>query len=338
MTRQQTQTVQDNHQEPADSLASLNKAASDPLRLDVLRVLKCSSFGVMELCHILDTKQSALSHHLKILLQTELVATRREGNSIFYRRQVRSTHDPLYHLQQSLFGAIDELPLPATTEARIANIEKERSSSSAKFFTEHAADFKQQQELIATYSLYGDGVKELLLNSPLSDFETAIEVGPGNGEFLAELSPLFNRVIALDNSPEMLEHCKQYCSQHNLQNVEFLLTDTRSEPADKADCVVINMVLHHVASPAAIFHDLEQMLSDHGVIVLTELCSHNQDWTRDACGDVWLGFEPDDILQWAQDADLVPLQSVYQALRNGFQIQLHAFCKQHGSLSLKPFE
>ena len=67
-------------------LAALCKASSDPLRLQVLRVLREDSFGVGELCAIFGIRQPALSHHLKVLANAGLVATRREGNSIFYRR------------------------------------------------------------------------------------------------------------------------------------------------------------------------------------------------------------------------------------------------------------
>ena len=69
-----------------DELAALCKAGGDPLRLNVLRALANDSFGVLELAHIFDTGQSGMSHHLKVLSQARLVATRREGNAIFYRR------------------------------------------------------------------------------------------------------------------------------------------------------------------------------------------------------------------------------------------------------------
>ena len=70
----------------ASDLAALCKASADSLRLQVLRVLREDSFGVSELCSIFDIRQPALSHHLKVLANAGLVATRREGNSIFYRR------------------------------------------------------------------------------------------------------------------------------------------------------------------------------------------------------------------------------------------------------------
>ena len=48
-------------------LAALNKAAGDPLRLEILRLLKTESLGVLELTSIFKTKQSGMSHHLKVL-------------------------------------------------------------------------------------------------------------------------------------------------------------------------------------------------------------------------------------------------------------------------------
>jgi DNA-binding transcriptional ArsR family regulator len=68
-----------------EDLTLVQKALADSLRLQILRLLKNESFGVLELCRILDIRQSALSHHLKVLFTACLVSTRREGNSIFYQ-------------------------------------------------------------------------------------------------------------------------------------------------------------------------------------------------------------------------------------------------------------
>jgi hypothetical protein len=84
-------------------------------------------------------------------------------------------------------------------------------------------------------------------------------------------------------------------------------------------------VLHHTPSPADIFQDLANCLSAGGVLLVTDLCHHDQDWARDNCGDLWLGFEPQDLLTWAQRAGLEEIASVYLAQRNGFQIQVRLF-------------
>ena len=96
----------------ATELASFCKACADPLRLQVLRVLREDSFGVSELCSIFDIRQPALSHHLKVLAGASLVATRREGNSIFYRRAQLGQQPELDNLQSAIFQAADQIELP----------------------------------------------------------------------------------------------------------------------------------------------------------------------------------------------------------------------------------
>ena len=54
------------------ALAIVFKAAGDELRLQILRVMAQDSYGVSELCDIFGIKQSALSHHLRILLEASL--------------------------------------------------------------------------------------------------------------------------------------------------------------------------------------------------------------------------------------------------------------------------
>lgn len=73
-----------------EQLAALGKAYGDVLRLEILRVLSTDSFGVLELSSLFDMRQPAMSHHLKVLSQAGLVSTRKEGNTIFYRRALPS--------------------------------------------------------------------------------------------------------------------------------------------------------------------------------------------------------------------------------------------------------
>ena len=117
--------------------------------------------------------------------------------------------------------------------------------------------------------------------------------------------------------------------QHNLRLVEFIHGDTHvlAEKKVLADCIVVNMVLHHTPSPADIFQDLSKSLAPGGALLICDLCRHEQAWAREACGDLWQGFEPQDFSRWAEAAGLIEGQSVYFALRNGFQIQLRQFFK-----------
>lgn len=313
--------------EPADELATLCKAGGDPLRLTILRALANDSFGVLELAQIFAMGQSGMSHHLKVLSQAGLVATRREGNAIFYRRALAQGEQRGGILHTAMLDEVDALQLPDDVQARIAEVHQQRAAASQDFFARSAASFQAQQDLIAGLPQYRDSVLALLDALGFSDSATALEIGPGDGGFLPDLARRFQQVTALDNSPAMLELARARCEDEGLGNVALQLADALQDDYPAADCVVLNMVLHHFAAPAEALKHLARRVRPGGSLVITELCSHNQSWARQACGDLWLGFEQDDLARWAGAAGLGSGESQYVGLRNGFQIQVRHFAK-----------
>lgn len=308
------------------AITALCKAAGDPLRMQILKVLQQNAYGVLELCQVFDIRQSAMSHHLKILATAGLVATRREGTTIFYRRNPRNTDVELQGLQQVLFSTIDDARLDADLEDHLTQINNERASASVEFFNRNVTRFEENQDLIASWADYGDSV-EGFLDSSLAACGTAIEVGPGYGQFLGKLSSRFDQVVALDNAREMLDQCESRATQQGLTNIEFILGDTSVAQAKglKADCLLLNMVLHHNPTPADIIIDCANLLNKEGVLLVTDLCAHDQEWVRNSCGDLWLGFEPEELTRWAKMAGLTEGNSLYLTQRNGFRIQLRQF-------------
>ena len=309
------------------ALTNLCKASADTLRLSVLRVLRKDSFGVSELCSIFDIRQPALSHHLKVLANAGLITARREANSIYYRRSQLGQNADLEALQNSIFDAVDEIDLPVDIQDRLAAMHRQREENSSNFFRLNAHKFHQQQDLIASYTQYADVVADVLADAHLERRGTVLEVGPGDGSFLLELAQIFERVVAQDNAPAMLEQARGKTSAARLENIEFILDDTRSKQMQslQADCAVINMVLHHTPAPGEVLHDVASCLAPTGVVLVTELCKHDQGWARENCGDLWLGFDPQELTHWAQDAGLTDIASVYLAQRNGFQVQVRLF-------------
>lgn len=312
-------------------VARFCKAAGDPFRIDILKALAMNSYGVLELSQAFETQQSGMSHHLKILARAGLVAFRREGNSIFYRRAPALPDDALASLKRELFASIDATPMDDKLVQRLYEIYLSRAQISQRFFVENADKFRKQQDLIASYPVYAEQVIEILDQTPVPAFGKVLEVGPGEGQFLSVLSSRFKQVVALDNAAKMLAKSVKYAEEQNLKNIEFICDDTSyvAHLVNHFDCVVINMVLHHSPSPSQIFQDASTTLKSGGALLVTDLCHHDQHWAESACGDLWMGFEPEDITRWAADADLCDGQSTYFALRNGFQIQIRQFFKHH---------
>ena len=308
-------------------LAQLLKASGDSLRLDILRILSRDSFGVLELSDIFQIKQSGMSHHLKVLSKVGLVSTRREGNSIFYRRSPLAHDDQFWQLKSALFEEVDRLPIADTVTTKIQSAHGYRAEKSQQFFSENANRLRTQQDLIAEFDVYAEHVKNLINGINLPERQHCLEIGPGAGEFLDFLSKTFEHVTALDNNAEVLQQAKQNNSASI--NIEFIHQDTRfcRDRALTFDCIVANMVLHHTPSPDQIFEDASCALKNGGSFIVCDLTQHDQDWTRDACGDLWLGFTAEDLSQWAKQNAFREGQSDYFALRNGFQIQIRQFIK-----------
>ena len=316
-------------------LAQASKAAGDPLRMGVMKLLGQGAFGVLELCQIFDIKQSSMSHHLKVLSQAGLVSSQREGNSIFYRRPLNTGDDVFSNWLRSLFRTMDATRDDIDLSPAVSGVLAERAEACASFFARHADDFREQQDLIASYEQYGEALATILdslgyvagqdVNSGYS-----LEIGPGEGAFLQPLSKRFKGVTGLDISPDLLSRAETFCQEEQLNNVTLVQGDTRTllESQDKFGgygFAVANMVLHHVPSPKNIFNDVAQLLRSGGTFLVTDLCRHEQVWARESCGDLWLGFEPADLSQWAEEAGLKEGQSQYSGLRNGFQIQFRLF-------------
>ena len=56
----------------------------------------------------------------------------------------------------------------------------------------------------------------------------------------------------------MLELARQRCQQEGLDNVQLHLADALQDAYPGADCVVLNMVLHHFAAPAQALRKLAE--------------------------------------------------------------------------------
>ena len=310
-------------------LLSHLKAAGDSMRLEILRVLRSGSFGVTELAFVFDVTQPRMSHHLKILAEACLVETKKEGNYIFYRRLVPSFSQGGF--LSSLFQQIDLIPLGTSLAAKLKSVYEARAKSSLEFFEKHAKQFQDKQKRIAKLEQYKAPLMELFGHLTCQK-NLALEVGPGEGRLLGLLSSSFDRVVALDNSAKMLDKARQRAQEEGLKNIRFERADLGDKEVfgglkGRVDLAVFDMVMHHQASPRDVFRDIYEVLDERGCFLLVELCPHHQNWVRESLGDIWLGFEPEDLTGFARGCGFKNGPKIFQSLKNGFQIQLRLFFK-----------
>jgi DNA-binding transcriptional ArsR family regulator len=295
------------------------RAVGDRLRARILRVLREESYSVSELCHLFDMPQPALSHHLKVLHVAHLVAKRREGNSIFYRRYA----EPDDELRQALFSAVDRIEQDPHLVGRAVEVRQQRHERSNAFFAENAHRFTDQQALISEADVYVPTIMDVIQHFGVHT-GPVLEIGPGSGQLLGLLAKKFDEVVGIDSSATMLEQAAVHIG--DLANVKLRQRDFTDLPAvRKYQAVVAAMVVHHLASPQRFFRHASRVIKRDGLLVVAELCRHDHQWVADACGDHWLGFEADELNQWALQAGFRVLESQYLAQKNGFRIQIHSY-------------
>jgi len=60
------------------------KALGDPVRVEILKLLKEDARTVSELVDNFDISQPAVSHHLAVLKSVGLVKSKRDGRAVYY--------------------------------------------------------------------------------------------------------------------------------------------------------------------------------------------------------------------------------------------------------------
>ena len=67
-----------------EDIAFIFKVLSDPIRLEILRALEVDDLCVCVFVEVMNYKYSALSYHLKLLKEADLVDFRRESSFLIY--------------------------------------------------------------------------------------------------------------------------------------------------------------------------------------------------------------------------------------------------------------
>ena len=65
-------------------LQNTMRALADPVRRDILNMLKCGRMSAGEITERFDITAAAISRHLSVLKEADLIRDTREGKFIFY--------------------------------------------------------------------------------------------------------------------------------------------------------------------------------------------------------------------------------------------------------------
>ncbi|MFO8090319.1 MAG: metalloregulator ArsR/SmtB family transcription factor [Desulfatiglandaceae bacterium] len=279
----------DDNKNPVDYF----KALADDTRVRLLNVLSDRELNVNELVAIFEMGQSRISRHLKILSDAGLVTVRRDGLWAFYRGA---------DMDQKVASSV--IPLVKTHPRFREDVEKAdavfrmREEESIRFFDAIAEDWDSMKR-----NIIGGIDLTVRIAERIPRCKTAVDLGCGTGDLLPALLASADKVIGVDNSPEMLKKASRRF-QGEESRVDLRIGQIEHLPLrdSEAGAAVINMVLHHLASPSEGIFESARTLEKGGELIIVDLEKHQDESMRSRYGDRWLGFSPGQIEQWAHEA------------------------------------
>ncbi|HEU5021276.1 MAG TPA: metalloregulator ArsR/SmtB family transcription factor [Bryobacteraceae bacterium] len=274
------------------------RLVSDPSRLRLLLLLEREELSVAELQEILAMGQSRISTHLAQLKAAELVEDRKQGKNSLYRLRD-------HRLTEVLHSAAREIPEAEDDRKALALVLEKRRDKVRGYFDELAGRFGR--DYVPGRSWKGLAETLLQLMPPM----TIADLGAGEGTFSQLLAQRAERVIAVDNSPKMVEFGSRLARENGIANLEYRVGDLESPPIEPRtiDLAFFSQSLHHVIHPAGAVAAAANLLKPGGRIVILDLKKHNFEQARELYADTWLGFSEVELRGFLEAAGFGEVQS-----------------------------
>ena len=256
------------------------KLLSDPTRIRILLLLSHEPLNVAELQEILGMGQSRISTQLSQLRQGGLVTSSRSGKNNVY---ANSAEDTLMEVARQAATEISEVKADSET---LGHILRKRRDKTRAYFDELAGKFGKSYVPGRSWKSLAEAMLKVL------NYRVVADLGAGEGTLAQLLAPNAEKVIAIDNSSNMVEFGKKLAKQHGLENLEYRLGDIESPPIDdnSVDLAIFSQALHHAEHPQTALDSAYRLLAPGGRLVILDLLQHSFDQAKELYADTWLGF------------------------------------------------
>jgi len=275
------------------------KLLSDPTRIRILLLLTHESLNVAELQEILGMGQSRISSQLSQLRQEDLVTCSRSGKNNIY---TINAPDSLMRVAQQ---AAEEIPEVKSDNLTLQHILQKRRDTTRNYFDALAGKFGKTYVPGRSWKSLAEAMLKIL------NYKVIADLGAGEGTLAQLMAPRAEHVIAIDNSPKMVEFGKELAKNHELNNLEYRLGDIENPPIDDGtvELAIFSQALHHATHPQRALESAYRILAPGGKIVILDLLQHSFEQARDLYADLWLGFSEVDLYHKLSEAGFSKIET-----------------------------
>lgn len=273
-------------------------ALADPIRSRLLLLLEQHELTVSELRSVLQLPQSTVSRHLKVLADAGWLVAREDGTSNRYRLDGKALDAGTRKLWAAVRDEAEAHPAAARDAQRVKGVLADRHTRSQQFFASSAAQWDKVRA-----ELFGARTELFALVGLLEPDAVVADVGCGTGQLSEVIAPFVRQVVAVDESAAMLKAAKARLAA--LENVELRAGSIEALPIDAGtvDVAVLSLVLHYVTDPVAVLAGIRRALAPRGgKLLLVDMLPHDHAEYRQTMGHVWLGFDAEQVKEWAAQA------------------------------------
>ncbi|MGZ5023931.1 MAG: ArsR/SmtB family transcription factor [Chthoniobacterales bacterium] len=272
---------------------------ADPTRLRLILLLEQEELSVAELQDIMGMGQSRISSHLAQLKRAGVVADRRAGKNVYYTlNQTNGQNATRAKVSELTRTLARELPETTRDRTALKVALRKRQDKARSYFDELAGKFGRSYVPGRSWQALAHTLIALL------PAQTVADLGAGEGTLSQLLAKTAKKVIAIDNSPKMVEFGAKLASDHGFKNLEYRLGDIEDPPIEKAsvDLAILSQALHHAIHPERAIAAAHRILKRGGRCVVLDLLSHRFERARELYADHWLGFSEVQLHQWLEAA------------------------------------
>ncbi|MBL8566884.1 MAG: metalloregulator ArsR/SmtB family transcription factor [Hyphomicrobiaceae bacterium] len=282
-------------------LVAALKAAAEPTRLRVLRLLADGELNVKDLTHILGQSQPRLSRHLKLLTETGLVERFREGSWVYFHVSDRSHGGRLARLVLEMLDDGDAVVLRDRDRSSV--LKRQREAAALRYFEAHAADWDRIRALHVPEAAVEAAIGEMIGQGP---FQLLVDLGTGTGRMLELLSDRYEQAIGLDMSHAMLNYARSKLDRAGLERAQVRHGDIYNIalPDSSADAVIMHQVLHFLSDPLPAIHEAARVLAPGGRLLIVDFAPHEIEGLRESHAHERLGFPAEQVGEWLAAAGL----------------------------------
>ncbi len=271
---------------------------ADPTRLRLILLLEQEELSVAELQDIMAMGQSRISSHLAQLKRAGAVEDRRAGKNVYYGLVTKEARDPARSQINELTRTLArEMPETARDATALKLVLRKRKDQAREYFDELAGKFGRSYVPGRSWQALAHTLISLLPALTVAD------LGAGEGTLSQLLAKTARKVIAIDNSPKMVEFGAELAKSHGFSNLEYRLGDIEDPPITKGtiDLAILSQALHHAIHPERAIEAAHRILKKGGRVVVLDLLSHRFGRARDLYADHWLGFSEVQLHQWLEE-------------------------------------